>query len=227
MLTDALHRYDNVKNQDANVFNVYFENYRNAANVARAAVVTQINKCANGGDCSSPASDLIDKFIYPQDMFKTASLTISCSYQKASDLLSISPPPTGDPSILETISIDLHGLAHNQKLIDFQSLHIARLDSEIAISDVTSRFSGFSWSDPDAKSEQRAFGTIYSENLKPKSRVSYSVDTKQFSIDTDALGKARDRVLGSTFSLYAPGPIGAKASYDTGLPPRDNCPLTK
>src|SRR5689334_17219445 len=106
-------------------------------------------------------------------MFYNAQVTLSCQYQRASSLVPPITPPIVDPMVLESMTIDLSARSHNPDLVDFSSTHIIRLLPDNQIKDNSSEFSGFSFSQPQSGGERRVFGTIYSENIKPSTAITY------------------------------------------------------
>jgi hypothetical protein len=227
MLSDAANRYEGVKSRFPEVYATYFQTYADKVNLVRSQLVQLINTCAAGGGCTPPADDILHKLDFLEDMFSKADLSLSCQYQPASSLLPVVGSPLTDPDILESVSINPIATSHNPDLIDFTSTHVVRLTPDNNIDDVSPGFSGFSLSGPNPAKERRVFGTIYSENIHPMTAITYDNSVRQFIVDNAELQKRRDKILGSAFSLYAPGPGGMNVSYGAGYPPRGGCPPVK
>jgi hypothetical protein len=227
MLNDAASRYTDLKAKNPDAYNKYFQTYGNTVDVARAELVQLINACAAAGSCAPPAKDILQGLNFLEDMFTKGDAALSCQYQPASTILPVLSTPTNDPKVLESISINLTATSHDPDLIDFTSTHVIKLGPDNSVTDYTApQFSGFSFSQP-ANNEKRAFGTIYSENIKPATAITYDNSSRSFNIDSGELQRRRDNIIGSAFSLYAPGPNGVKVSYDVGFPPRSNCPVVQ
>jgi hypothetical protein len=227
MLNDATTRYDEVKAKNAAAYDKYFQKYGNIVNVARAELVQLINTCAAGGSCVPPAKDILQELNFLEDMFAKADVSLSCQYQPASSIRPVLSTPTVDPLVLESLSINVMGTSHHPDLIDFTSTNVIKLGVDNVIEDVTPRFSGFELSPPTKENQRRVFGTVYAENINPATAITYDNEARKFGIDTGDLQRRRDSILGSAFSIFAPGPNGLKISHDIGFPPRDNCPVIR
>ncbi len=227
MLNDAAARYEELGNRYPMEYETYFQTYGDTVNVARSELVELIKECAAGGSCVPPSDNILANLPFLEEMFVEADVSVSCQYQSATSILPVLNTPVSDPEILESISINVVGKSQNPDLVDFISTRIMRLTPKNEVIDVSEQFSGFALSEPNADLERSAFGTIYSENLRPKNAMSYDSSSRTYSIDTAALLAGRDSILGSAFSLYAPGPDGIKISYDAGFPPRTGCPVVR
>ncbi|MBB3399714.1 hypothetical protein [Rhizobium sp. BK060] len=227
MLSEAADRYSELNGKYPDAYAKYFHAYGDKVNIARSQLVQLINTCAAGGSCAPPANDILATLKFLEDLFVTADVSLSCQYQPATSVLPVLNTPTTDPLILESVSINLLGTSQNPDLIDFSSTHVVRLTPDNEIVDETPRFSGFSLSQPDANNRRRAFGTVYSENIQPRAALRYDAAARKYIVDQSELQKRRDDILGSAFSVYAPGPNGIKASFDAGFPPRQGCPVMK
>jgi len=227
MLGDAAERYAMLKSKYPQIFDRYFGSYSTKVDVARAELVDLIKLCASGGSCMPPKDDILNSLHFLEEMFVSAEATISCQYQPADKYLPVVGSPSEVPRVLESISINLHGLSHNPDLIDFSSAHILRLSSAMELSDETNGFSGFALSQPNADKEKKVFGTIYSTNLHPASVLKYDASIGKYIVDAGEMQRRRDQVLDSAYSVYAPGPNGVKVSYDIGFPPRQDCPVVQ
>lgn len=227
MLNDAASRYDDIKTKNPAAYDKYFQTYGKLVNVARSELVQLINSCAAGGSCAPPAKDILQEMSFLEDMFAKADVSLSCQYQPATSLLPVISTPTIDPLVLESVSINLTGTSYHPDLIDFTSTNVIKLGVDNMIEDVTARFSGFALSQPTKDNHKRVFGTLYAENIKSATAMTYDNETRKYIIDAGELQRRRDSILGSAFSVFAPGPSGVKISHDIGFPPRDNCPLIR
>ena len=227
ILNDISSRYDDMKSHYPAVYAQYYQKYADQVDLVRSQAVEQIKKCAAGGDCSPLKNDIAQNLLFLENMFSKAEITLSCHYQHAKTLLPTVSTPSSDPEVLENVSINIEGTSHNPKLIDFSNVGVVRLRSDNTIEDLTNRFSGLSVSPSDANGESRAFGSVYSENINPATAIKYDNSSQEFIIDSGELGRRRELILSSAYSMSAPGPNNLKASFDVGFPPRDNCPVVK
>lgn len=227
MLNDAASRYNDIKVKNQAAYDKYFQTYGNLVNVARSELVQLINTCAAGGSCAPPAKDILQDLGFIEDMFAKADVSLSCQYQPATSLLPVISTPTIDPLVLESVSINVTGTSRHPDLIDFTSTNVIKLGIDNMIEDVTGRFSGFTLSQPAKDNQKRVFGTLYAENIKPATAMMYDNETRKYIIDAGELRRRRDSILGSAFSVFAPGPNGVKISHDIGFPPREDCPVMR
>ena len=225
-VNNASTRYDTLRRQNQAIYNRYFADQAQTLTALKASLVDKIKTCASGGECLPIRGELLDNFVFLEDMFKSAKITLSCQYQNAKDILPTGSGTSNNPQILEAMSINIEGVVDHYDLVDFTSLKIERLDAAFTTSDITPAFSGFAFSPPIGNA-RRANGTIFSTNLKPKELLTFNASTNRFDVDQVELTRRREDVLGSVFSLSAPGPSGYKISYDTGYAPRESCPLIK
>jgi hypothetical protein len=226
-VSDASTRYDDLRKKAPLVFQSYFSEQASGITALKASLVDKINQCASGKPCSEIQGEVLEHYLFLEDMFKDPKVALSCQYQKVSTLDPKGPVTPGELEVLETISVNVFGSVPHYDVIDFSSLKLKRLDAQFVVSDITPTFSGFSFSNPDRKGERRASGTVFSDSMRSRDLVSFNSTTKRFDIDVVELTRRREAVLDSAISLSAPGPAGYKISYTIGYPPRDGCPLTR
>jgi len=223
-VNDAASRYTELKAKNPNAYNKYFAAQDSALSALKASLVDKIKICASGAACTNLTGDVLENYSFLEDMLQNPVVSISCQYQPAKDLLSAGAGASNNPKLLESISVNVIASVEHYDLIDFTSLKVERLDPAFQASDVTSGFSGFAFSSPRGNS-RRANGTIFSANIRPAEVLKYDPATNRYSTDQIEFMRRREQILGSVFSLSAVGPSGYKVSYETGYPPRQDCPL--
>jgi len=224
---EASARLEAVRTKAPAAYTTYFLAEHQQLDALRAALIEKAKTCASGGSCEQVSGDILDQFAFLEDMFTNAKLTLSCQYQKASDLMPVAGARISNPQILEAMTINLVGDLHHKTLIDFEGLKLYRLTPKLHNEDITSRFSGLQFTRPNAGRPMKAYGSIFSTNLRPREVLTFDRTNRRYLVDTIALASRREDVLGSAYALSAPGPGGYKISYTAGFPPREDCPLVR
>lgn len=222
----AHERYSDINAHDPKIYQQYFMKQDMELTSLVASLIERIKTCANGGECAELGDDLLSHFSFLEDLFDNAKLSVTCTYRPAKTLLP-NVQATDNPDVLESMSVILSAEMPRYEIIDMTSVRLSRLDSKAHLEDLRSSFSGFAVSSPNTKGVRRVFGTIYEKNLRPADLVSVNAVDHKFKVDDVGLVDRREDVLGSMFSVSAMGPAGIRASYSSGFPPRDNCPVLR
>ena len=224
---DAAQRYEAVRLKDPQIYAEYFGGQVQSLIALKASLIDKINACAAGRECTDVRGEILENYIFLEDLMTSPKATLSCQYQDSKSLVAGANNATNSPKVLDSMSINLEGLIDHYDVIDFTALRVTRLDSDFGLHDESAGFSGFSFSAPNRAGGRRAFGTIFSQSMKSRDLVHYDAAQRRILVDEIELTKRREAVLQSALTLSAPGPVGYKTSYTIGYMPRAGCPLTR
>lgn len=192
----------------------------------RLALITAIDRCAKEYACE-------DKFMYPkdiyflEDVFIAPEQQISCSYQDVTSVGGNPVPPQLRATMLDGLSVNLRAEIRVRDFFDFTRIQVFRIGPDLGVEEVTSGFSGLSFSDPDANGIRRVFGTIHYVRLDYIRESSIDPVNKTLRVNDKPLQSKRDMTLRSMYAVVLPGPNGVMVTVNLGFPRIVECPIVR